>query len=630
MRDSFICAMLVFALLICLGTELLSISGLLTKSAVSSFWLIALLIVALGLRWQWRQPRPPLKTSAESTPWSASEITFLTAIVLILTVTGVVAFVNPPNTWDSMTYHMSRVAHWVQNQSLDNYPTSIRRQNYLSPFAEFVILHLQILSQGDRFANFVQWFAVIGCLIAVSLIARQFGANRQVQILSAVVCLTIPIGALQIASTQTDYVLSFWIASAAYYTLLLLRASPRETNLLALKAASSIALSIFTKGLAYFTAFPLCLWLASILIAHKGARVWKIFAAMTALSLSINAGHFARMIALYGSPLGSSREDGPNCVLMNEPLNFATLTSSVLRNVSVDLATFHSGINTGITLAVTVIHNLLGLNASDPHTTWWVCGFLIRTFPFNEVLAGSPIHLILSLMALSACLLSKQLRARKELVVYSGVIIAGYLLLCLFNRWHPWMGRYHLPVYVLTSPLVAIVIFNSGKRIACNLAGFALFAMIVPYLLFNDLRPLAGKENIFTLSRNQQYFLAQRDLEAPFTQAAELIKSHGCRSVALSTGWDGWEYPLWVLLNQEQKPPVHIEHTQVNNVTSKLTDPSATPANRPDALIEMVDAQAARKHSSQFESQWRQTFESGPLRVYFALPPAKSDTGKGL
>jgi hypothetical protein len=59
--------------------------------------------------------------------WGNSRLEQLMALgVLALgLVTLVTALLAPPNNWDSMTYHMARVAHWKQNRSVDFYPTNI-------------------------------------------------------------------------------------------------------------------------------------------------------------------------------------------------------------------------------------------------------------------------------------------------------------------------------------------------------------------------------------------------------------------------------------------------------------------------------------------------------------------------
>ena len=60
----------------------------------------------------------------------------LVLICAILAITAVVAWVTPPQTWDSLTYHMSRVAHWAQERSIWHFATGIDRQTSMPPGAE--------------------------------------------------------------------------------------------------------------------------------------------------------------------------------------------------------------------------------------------------------------------------------------------------------------------------------------------------------------------------------------------------------------------------------------------------------------------------------------------------------------
>ena len=55
----------------------------------------------------------------------------------ILLATALVCLASPPNNWDSMTYHLARVANWIDHHSVRHYPTHILRQLYMGPWAEF-------------------------------------------------------------------------------------------------------------------------------------------------------------------------------------------------------------------------------------------------------------------------------------------------------------------------------------------------------------------------------------------------------------------------------------------------------------------------------------------------------------
>ena len=152
-----------------------------------------------------------------------------------------------------MTYHMSRVVHWIQNKSVWHYPTHILRQIELNPWAEFAITHLQILSGGDYWANFVQWFFMLGSLIGVSLIAKEFGADARGQVFATVFAATIPMGILQSTSTQNDYAVSFWLVCFVYYGILIQKATKWQY---VLAFGASLGLAFLTKGTAYLYAIP--------------------------------------------------------------------------------------------------------------------------------------------------------------------------------------------------------------------------------------------------------------------------------------------------------------------------------------------------------------------------------------
>ncbi len=63
--------------------------------------------------------------------WGARAL--LGAIAAVVILTAVVAWFAPPQTWDSLNYHMSRVAHWAQDRSVAPLATGIETQNSRTP-----------------------------------------------------------------------------------------------------------------------------------------------------------------------------------------------------------------------------------------------------------------------------------------------------------------------------------------------------------------------------------------------------------------------------------------------------------------------------------------------------------------
>ena len=95
-------------------------------------------------------------------------ILIMTAIVVLA-----LALFTTPNNWDSMTYHLSRIAYWTQNRSVEHYATNCLREIASPVLAEFVNLHVYILCRGsDMLFNLLQAASYLTCIVLVGMIAR--------------------------------------------------------------------------------------------------------------------------------------------------------------------------------------------------------------------------------------------------------------------------------------------------------------------------------------------------------------------------------------------------------------------------------------------------------------------------
>ena len=86
---------------------------------------------------------------------------------------------TPPNTWDSMAYHLPRAVEWYQRGGVEFLAdVHTDRMNAFQPGAEMQILYTFALARNDLLAELPQWLAQLALLAAVYGIARRVGWAR--------------------------------------------------------------------------------------------------------------------------------------------------------------------------------------------------------------------------------------------------------------------------------------------------------------------------------------------------------------------------------------------------------------------------------------------------------------------
>ena len=144
---------------------------------------------------------------------------------------------------------------------------------------------------------------MVGSIVGVSLLAkapaRRLSGGR---FFAAVVCATIPMGILQGSSTQTDYVVSFWLVCFVYFVMLLTK---KDNLFYTLATGAALGLAILTKATAYLFAFQFLLLLGLSSARQRNGRRRMLYIGLALVAAFVaNFGHYARNYDLYGSPLG--------------------------------------------------------------------------------------------------------------------------------------------------------------------------------------------------------------------------------------------------------------------------------------------------------------------------------------
>jgi hypothetical protein len=602
-RRSFVRAALLWGCYLVAITELLSLVHGITAWGLVITWLLPM-IAAVGygfLRvsvtpWQrWKQPQSHRDT--EKSDWGSRVL--LLGVAAILIITALVAWVTPPQTYDSLNYHMPRVAHWAQEHAVVHYATGIAEQNVISPGAELVVLHFYVLTNGDQLANIPAWLSLLGSIIVASWVAALLGADRRGQVLAAVVAATIPMGIVQASSTMTDSVAAFWTLCVAAEALALLTGPMRRAGLVFDILAAGLAL--LTKPTTSVFVLPfgaLVGWLLWQRWKVKQTLVWGAIALV--LVVGINAGHLIRNAVTYGNPLGDrARLSLHN----NEVRTLQGITSNLIRNVALHSGTPWGRVNRAVYNTVVKIHEGLGLAVDDPRTTSagpypWMG---VRT---DENIAGNLLHALLILWCSGVALIARK-RLGNANLTYVLLSASTFVLFSILFKWQVYGSRYHMPFFVLFAPAIAYALWALLRPRMGWVVALFLIVFTYPWLFSIDSRPLIPTSNrsypvsILAESREKLYFANVPYLDYSYHEIVARIKDADCTQVGLSISGMGAEYPLWALLDAPRRPGLQMEW-----LISGPSDQYSKPDFQPCAVIcEGCEDQA--------------TFRDLPLAYYF-------------
>ncbi|MDN5202489.1 glycosyltransferase family 39 protein [Fulvivirgaceae bacterium BMA10] len=501
----------------------------------------------------------------------------LISVGVILLILLVIALVAPPNNYDSMTYHMARVAHWMQNESVDHYATHNVRQHYQPPFAEFIILNFQILSGSHGFANFPQWFSLFLCVVGTSLISRELGANRKVQIATGVFAATIPMPILQATSAKNDLVLAFFLVAATYY---LLKVSKKNSYENIVFFSISIALSILTKGTAYLFAAPLLIWFFIIQLQNCRVYFLRSLIALSIVGSSIvimNLGHYNRNYKAYDNILG--RNSKQRNQYSNEVHSIKAFSSNVVRNVVIHLKTPIYDWNKAFVKAARFVHSdVLNFKINDKRTTFGNNTVFIPKISYHEDTAANLLQLILIITAIVLFFKRFKVRHDQRLFYQMLSVILSFSLFCFYLKWQPWHSRLHIPIFILSAPFCMIVLLKNNRQYVYNSLVVLMILAALPWVLRNSSRKIFPvTRSVFAKSESELLFGNNGKFYPPTIEVTDLINQYKFNSVGLYISQDGYDYPYWFLIEDGFKNNVRIEHIKVRNKSANLLEENFIP-----------------------------------------------------
>jgi len=619
LRLSFAYALVLGAFISYLFCEIFSIFNVLDLVHLAVGWLLifmvfAILLIKSGFKFEISIPHLPSIYVAYS----------LIIFIIILLPLLILALLIPPNNWDSMSYHMTRVEEWRQNLNVYPFPTSNIRQVNYPPLAEYIILNLQVLSQSDYFANLVQYFSLLGSLSLISLSVKSLGLDFRGQFLSVLLLLSIPMVIFQATSTQTDLTASFFLLGVIYSVFKIL-----------MSPLIFFGAFLFLGGLVKYTVFvlsaPFLLVVAYHIIKHASFLAICQYAIICVFYVAIIFGPFlSRNLAYFGNLTG---ETGLLNLMGNEHPNLFKMLGNVSKNIVDEMTIPWDAFNSILTNLVQKFHEIIGVPLNSQETNYLSMPYQTN-FLFAEDNASSLIHALIILGSLVFFIFNKKFQGRQKMLLYWGGLIFSFLVYSFLFKWQPWGNRLLLPIFILSMLGGTLALYQVIKKSQLGLhfvfIFFVLYAIPSVYLnrnkpmfdlyqmrsilnkpkgmitkdqfndqsekikhellkyysfneevyLINQKLPRVINQRIFKLqdslfffenekisifkkSREENYFINQPYLYPIFTSIFRDIPQNKNR-LALYISGDAYEYPLWVFARKKFGNNFKMGHPNYN------------------------------------------------------------------
>ena len=606
LRQSFVYAVTVYTLCLVFATEVFSIWSLLQLETLLAFW-TGCAVLSTCCLWGYGDRSATRRTLHAA--WAACRTSRfeLGAVVVILATILLIAVVAPPNNWESMVYRMTRVAMWMHQGSVAHFPTADLNQLFHPPLSAWNILHFQILSGGDRFANTVHWVALTGCGVLASLVVKELKQPFAVQVLAAVIAVALPMGLVQGSSSQGNLVVAFWLLAFVVFTL---QYFERPTGVGLLCVGCTFGFALLSKGTAYAIAPPVAatLWLCGIVRTKGSSRRAKLAGTgvgVVLVALLMNGGHYARNWDLFGHPLGPTKRQN-SYFQLNEQSGPFVLIANLVRNAALHWGVPNETIND---LTLGIVRHVFGETVDDvPGSTLGKSLFEVGIpFSLAEYHTGNVLHFwFLAVSLLVILLFRRRLQVNAWTGCFALAVVLGTISFCGLLQWQQWNSRYHTPLFMLGAPLGAIfgarMLSRVGTRrkarpsaptlsstslpLNCiidrrrSMIAGTFLVMSVPWIVSNDIKPLyplgiwqsypSSTPSIFSRSRTHMYFNSEPTRWPIYTRGIDFLTAQHPKEVGIYMSGREYAYPIWPLLQDRLGMMPRVEYVGVRNASEKL------------------------------------------------------------
>ena len=213
-----------------------------------------------------------------------------------------------PHNWDSMTYHLARVAYYLQHNNLDYYPANYWAQVVHPKNSTLLLLYSYLISgRNENMTQLVQFVSYWVSICGVYGISIKIGNSRTQSIFAAMVSALLIEWLMESTTTQNDMILAAYFGTTIYFLFAFKETHQRKYLAL---AALGIGLSVGTKASSFLVlpsvAVVACYVLFQMDTLQKRLRNLAFFAACALLAIIVFAlpAGYVENYRNFGNPMG--------------------------------------------------------------------------------------------------------------------------------------------------------------------------------------------------------------------------------------------------------------------------------------------------------------------------------------
>ena len=436
----------------------------------------------------------------------------------------VVGLIAAPTNWDSMTYHLSRAAYWLQEGGAMRFDGGSLRQLDSMPNAEIATAWTMAMSGRDTFVELVQWTALAACVPAIVGLARLLGATKAQSLAAAALFVILPMPVLQSVTTQNDLVAAACITGSALLAARGLRDA--HVGTLAL-AGAAVGLGLGSKGTVLFALPAIAVIVAVAASRARPSRATLVTGAacLAAGFVAFGAFQYVQNLADTGDPFGGQG----NLVGRSD--------FSPGENAALVLWNFVDSPGVSVPVADRVFERTVSHVARYEGDVPMRLG---TDVDHDRVSGGLVGWLVLWPVALGILLLPgmrREWRAQAGAAVLFALTIAVMVKATIFN------GRILLPFLALSAPLLAVVARNRAALAVTSVLALAALVSCLTVSPSHVLLPSSGQQAFFNADRLEQMTAMRPDQAGTIRYVNDRFGDRA--PLLVIAGEDSWEYPYF-------------------------------------------------------------------------------------